>query len=354
MRPKSLILLLLALGCGLVASIGISQVLDRRNHDNEPAVEKEPIFVATKDIKVNEPLVTDKNVKLEDWPKDRIPSDAIRDPKDYLNQRAGGTILAGEPVRKAKFAIDNRIAEIPKGYRVEAVQSDAVSATGNLLQPGDRVDVLLTVKNAGTTSHQFAKTILQDVRVFAVNEQWRPFEGKKDDESISAKTVSLLLTPAQAQVIYLAEAMGRIRLVLRNPDDNEVSSTAGTDAEAILQGNLAGDRNKEFGEGAADKSDDGNSILKWLSNQKTATPATTAAAPAPAPDPTESFTMDVYNGGELHRVELFRKDRDSRWFSNADGSSGSAGSFKAPAEAASVPALPAPKMPDKVPPTSEF
>ena len=48
MRPKSLILLLLALGCGLVASIGISQVLDRRNHHAEPAVEKEPIYVRSK------------------------------------------------------------------------------------------------------------------------------------------------------------------------------------------------------------------------------------------------------------------------------------------------------------------
>ncbi len=31
MRPKSLALLLLALGCGLVASIGITQVMATRN-----------------------------------------------------------------------------------------------------------------------------------------------------------------------------------------------------------------------------------------------------------------------------------------------------------------------------------
>jgi pilus assembly protein CpaB len=350
MRPKSLILLLLALGCGLVASIGISQVLDRRNHDAEPAVEKEPIYVALKDIKVNDPIVTDKNVKLEEWPKDRIPSDAVRDPKDYQNQRAGGLILAGEPIRKAKFAIDQRNQEIPKGYRVEAVQADAVSATGNLLQPGDRVDVLLTVKNVGPTTTQFAKTILQNVRVFAVNEQWRPTEGNKSDESIPAKTVSLLLTPAQAQVIYLAEAMGRIRLVLRNADDNEVASTAGTDAEAILQGNLSGDLNKEMNPSAGSSKPDDNSILNWLSNQKTATPTQAASAP-PKPDPTESFFMDVYKGDELHRVELTRNGAEGRWFSNSDGSSGG---FKAPAEATGVQAAPASKTPDKVPPTAEF
>ena len=45
MRPKSLILLALALGCGLIASIGISQVLDSKN--NKPAVvETTPIYVA--------------------------------------------------------------------------------------------------------------------------------------------------------------------------------------------------------------------------------------------------------------------------------------------------------------------
>src|SRR5262249_40747817 len=157
------------------------------------------------------------------------------------------------------------------------------------LQPGDRVDVLLTVKNVGASNNQFAKTILQNVRVFAVNEQWRPTEGNKSDESIPAKTVSLLLTPAQAQVIYLAEAMGRIRLVLRNADDNEVASNSGTDAEAILQGNLAGDPNKETGDHAGNAKPDDNSILNWLSNQKTTTPtpgAATAAPAPPKPDPT--------------------------------------------------------------------
>src|SRR2546423_201562 len=133
MRPKSLMLLLLALGCGLVASIGISQVMDARNKAAGPAVEKEPIFVALKDIKVNEPL-SEKNLKLEDWPKEKIPADAIRDLKEIQGQRAGGTILADEPLRKAKFAIDKRIDEIPHGYRVTTVSADAVSATGNLLQ----------------------------------------------------------------------------------------------------------------------------------------------------------------------------------------------------------------------------
>src|SRR5689334_14640890 len=110
MRPKSLILLLLALGCGLVASIGISEVMSNRNQA-APTVETDKILVANKDIKVNEPL-SDKNTQVEDWPKEKIPVDAVHDFKELDGQRAGGNILVGEPIRKAKFAVDKRIDEI--------------------------------------------------------------------------------------------------------------------------------------------------------------------------------------------------------------------------------------------------
>ncbi len=71
MRPKSLILLLLALGCGLVASIGISQVMANRNQAVAPTVETERILVANKDIKVNEPLSA-KMFKSKIGPKKRF------------------------------------------------------------------------------------------------------------------------------------------------------------------------------------------------------------------------------------------------------------------------------------------
>src|SRR5215475_1188997 len=246
MRPKSMMLLLLALGCGLVASIGISQVINR-NHDAAPAEETESILVAAKDIKVTEPL-SDKNVKTEEWPKSKIPPDTVRDFKEVEKKMAGSTILAGEPIRKAKFAVDKRMDTIPPGYRVYAVPADASTTAGNLLQPGDRVDVLLAVKPSVGASGHVARTILQDVRVFAVNEQWRPPEGaSKSDETIAAKTVSLLVTPVQAEVLAVATEMGgHIRLSLRNATDQQVADTDGTQENEVLRGSSKSDRNKEW------------------------------------------------------------------------------------------------------------
>ena len=256
-----MILLLLALGCGLVASIGISQVLNR-NPEAEPPVEKEPILVASSNIKVNDPL-SEKNLKLEEWPKEKVPPDAMRDLKEVEHQRAGSTILSGEPMRKAKFAEDKRLEEIPRGYRVVGVPVNADGAAGNLLQPGDHVDVLFAVKPQSANGQQqpyVAKTILQNIKVFAVNDQWRAAEGKnKSDESITAKTVSLVLNPDQAEILSLATEMGgHIRLTLRSNDDEAVASTNGTMEDEILHGTKL----------AQSKEPSGNGILDWLSQQK--------------------------------------------------------------------------------------
>ncbi len=339
MRPKSLILLLLALGCGLVASIGISQVMDARNRNAAPVVEKEPILVALRDIKVNEPL-GEKNLKLEEWPKDKIPADAIRDLKDAQGQRAGGIILTDEPLRKAKFAVDHRIEEIPRGYRVVAVSADAVSATGNLLQPGDRVDVLLAVKHNSSTTDQMAKTILQDIRVFAVNDQYRPAEGNKSDESITAKTVSLLVTPSQAETIALAGEMGKIRLVLRHPDDDAVTETAGAEESEILQGSGHSDRNHDAPDGSPDKN---GGVLAWLKRQTTpAQPAGHILAQIAPPEPEEHFTMEVIKADELSRVDFTRSNKDGRWWNNSTNGAAPGAGNKAPAVSMPIPTTPPP------------
>ena len=56
MRAKSMVLILIALGCGLVASIAISQVMERGAGSDNAALETVQIYVATADIDVNEQL----------------------------------------------------------------------------------------------------------------------------------------------------------------------------------------------------------------------------------------------------------------------------------------------------------
>ena len=90
MRPKSLILLLLALGCGLVAAIGINQVLANRPVQQAADTgEMVPIFVALTDIGMGDPL-SPEVLKLEDWPKSKVPNGVLADLADVEGRRAPG------------------------------------------------------------------------------------------------------------------------------------------------------------------------------------------------------------------------------------------------------------------------
>ena len=89
MRPKSLILLALALGFGLVASIGISQVLDSKN--KVAVLETVPIYVALQNINLGDPI-DDGMVALEAWPKSKVPPGAITK-WEYIDDRRPRPVL---------------------------------------------------------------------------------------------------------------------------------------------------------------------------------------------------------------------------------------------------------------------
>ncbi len=245
MRPKSIILLALALGCGLVASIGISQVMDRRG--SKPAVlETEAIYVAKADINLGE-LITTELVGLDEWPKSKLPMGAVTNLDDLLERRPRTKIYQGEPIvevkLRAKNAADDPSNQIPKGYRVVPVSVKKDEGGASLIGPGDRVDVQIYVKRKGLITQTMVKTILTNIRVFAVNKQFR-IGASEDEKRQTASVVSLLVTPGQASKLTLATKTGQIKMIIRNPDDDSTETDQGTTIAELL-GLDAGDREKE-------------------------------------------------------------------------------------------------------------
>jgi pilus assembly protein CpaB len=241
MRPKSMILLFLALGCGLIASIGISQVIKRQNEAGEGAGgDMQPIFVAMREIPRGDKLVIggeEANIKLEEWPATKVPDGALTEMSEVEGREARAFILSGLPVLEPMLLGENEVRggasnKVPKGYRVVSVKGNVNTAGGNLMLPGDRVDVMLFVqadprRGIPTTG---MRTILKDIKIFAVNQQTdRPGSNEEDQKGITAvKTVSLLVTPRQAKKVALAEEIGSLRLVMRSPQANDEEDDSGT------------------------------------------------------------------------------------------------------------------------------
>jgi len=308
MRGKSLLLLLLALGCGLVASVGITRVMAKRTTDGSPAAaETEKVIVAAQDLPLGDPINLDW-VKEEDWPQGKVPVGAITRKEDLEKRRPKTRIFSGTVVLDnqlfGKGESENSVGQhIPPGYRVVPIEVNSVSGAGGMVRPGDRVDLLLSVQNnPGKHIHETStRTVLQDIKVFAVNDRFR-LDGDESDKSIAIKTVSLLVTPEQAQKVTLATELGTIRLALRSPEDQEqpkVSPSSPTDLFGVAEGSK---RENESQAGVllpGAKSDKVDDFLKFLQGRQ--------PQPAPAVPPQEPktcFNMRVISGTDIHDVQM--------------------------------------------------
>src|SRR5436309_1852943 len=217
MKMKSLILIFIALGCGLVATIGISQVMEK-NSGGGTALKMDQILVAKTNIDIGATL--DANcVQLEEWPAAKVPEGAVRSLEEVSGKFPQARFYKGEPILLAKISEKNQSPadRIPDGYRTSTIKVDEDTVMEGI-GPGDRVDVMVFLRKGEGIHQTGVYPIIKNVRVFSKGAQTeRTVDAKGETRS---RTISLIVKPSQAQEIALASEMGRIRLALRNPKDD--------------------------------------------------------------------------------------------------------------------------------------
>jgi pilus assembly protein CpaB len=126
---------------------------------------------------------------------------------------------------------------VQQGMRAISISADQVLSAGGLVLPGDYVDIIAVfdVKNAQGDEEKayFVRTILKNVQVLAVAQAIAdvPAEGedtstdgqsgggKESEPNPEATTLTILVTPEQAEFVFLAESNGILRAVLRGYGD---------------------------------------------------------------------------------------------------------------------------------------
>ncbi len=310
MRPKSLALLMLAVGCGLVAMIGTTQWMAHHRADTAGNGKTQPVFVAIADVALGD-LLSPQMLKLEQWPADKVPSGALSQIGEIEGRRVRTRLYAGEPILANKLmgkgaSEQGATALIPKGYRVVPVRVDLQNSGNNLILPGDRVDVMvyLTRDPGRDIAETGTRTILQDIKVFAVNDVLDLEKEKDPSRSINAKTISLLVTPEQAAKVILAGQMGTIQLVMRSPEDDGRSENAQAKPSELF-GNGNGSKAVRAKETLmvpqVDKQPDkGRGIIGFLNSLG----AKTKANPASPAKVSDAWTMRIIQPGSVSDVVL--------------------------------------------------
>jgi pilus assembly protein CpaB len=250
MKPKSLMLLAVAAGFGLVAMIGAQQLMAR----NQGQTENVKVLVALSGIdpgvRLNPDLVT-----FKDFPKDNVPEGAVTKLEEYEERALKTRAYPGQPILIPQLGAKGQFGtslQIPEGMRLATLKVDPTMIHSGIMKPGDRVDVVLTyqISRRGNVPDIKTRTILQFVQVFAMGNQMVGTEVAAEDTPKEVKSVSLLVSPVQAELLKYAEKKGTLHLTLRSTLDKAPVISEGADEEQLerLQNELARDMNPELAE----------------------------------------------------------------------------------------------------------
>lgn len=246
MKPARLAVLAIALVTGGAAAFLMS------GEDNPPvqgvatapppAVPVTDVLVAAAELPMGQSLQA-ADLRWQPWPDQAISQGYItrsNTPKgieEIAGSIARSAFLAGEPIRSQKLAKSGSgflAAILPAGMRAVAITIDSrgSSSAGGFVLPNDHVDLIRTYRDedasrTGGGDVQVSETLLTDVRVLAIG----PIVQEKNDTNvIIGETATLALTPAQAEVVTLAQKVGQLSLSLRSLEDAGRSTDLSLDA----------------------------------------------------------------------------------------------------------------------------
>lgn len=223
MRGKSMLAFALAIGCGLVAMVGVQQALQNKKQDQD--VDKVSVFVAAAEIQPGQTI--DLNMlERRKFLRESVPPEAVTDVKQLEKRALTAKAMPGEIIRIDKLGAEGKTGasiSIPVGMRTVTIPTTTTQAHSGMMQPGDRVDVMVTYRvqpPAGGREYPETKTIMGNVAVFATDAERDANSGAEGAKG-TMKNVSLLVTPEQAQIMTMAQSFGTICLALRNAGDNK-------------------------------------------------------------------------------------------------------------------------------------
>jgi Flp pilus assembly protein CpaB len=232
------------------------------------------VVAAKTDVQLGEALTADNLTTKKISGADPLAVSAYRDPKQVEGLVVRRPVVAGQVITPADFgqrvtaANIDVVKSLEKGLRAIAVQVDQVTGVGTLLQPGDRVDVILAVSDSdakypqvfekrrpeanevdvGKVPDEFfngttVKVVVQNSQILGTllpppetengqqttntpdenqppgNEQGTALTGQK-------MIVILAVTAQQAELIRFTQLDGNLSLVLRAPEDKTTAPDA--------------------------------------------------------------------------------------------------------------------------------
>jgi len=222
-KQKNMILVGVAVVCGLIAAVLTSQM----GAKGRAKVDEVAIPVALKEIPIGTRIPAEevaKWVKMKSFPKDSAPQGIEYIPT--LEEMAGKYVMnrtyrPDEPFNKVDVSSTGMMAP-PAGFGMMSLPIQPDAAVSGFIRPGTHVDVWASVMKRKNSQH-VAFPMFLDMLVLAVNQDATGM-ASGGGAYVGVSMVSMAVKPEHTELFQLAIARGaQLRLVMRHPDHDKAS-----------------------------------------------------------------------------------------------------------------------------------
>jgi len=182
-------------------------------------------------------LLTPEVMKVIPWPEQSPIQGGFADVSQVVDRGLISAVVENEPLTESKLAPKGAGAGLPPtiqlGMRAISIKVNDVINVAGFVVPGTRVDVLTTIARSNQNDEQFSRVVVSNVQVLTANTRYDQ-EDAKAGKAIRSTVVTLMVSPADAERITLAQQEGQLMLTLRNPLDIEPTETHGVTKAALF------------------------------------------------------------------------------------------------------------------------
>lgn len=245
MRPLTIVLIVVALAVAGLTTFLVnrylqSQVAPSTAEDQRPGIAAVEVLVAERDLAAGT-ILKYEDMTWRAWPEDGVGKNYILADEEDVDEELVGFVVKrgigqGEPITADKVFKRSEAGflagAVSPGMRAVSIAVNPVSGAAGFVSPGDRIDVILTVEIRkalvrtdegqdviGPVVQFSSETVLKDVRVLAIDQSMADL----DKDAQVSKTVTLEVTPKQAELLAVASTMGILSLSLRSLTPGEIA-----------------------------------------------------------------------------------------------------------------------------------
>lgn len=210
-------------------------------------VEYVEVLIANANIPLGTRITAD-HLSWKPWPKENVRPTLITneesDRPEAIQELEGSIVRAeifeGEPINEAKLvrAGDSGVmaAMLSPGMRAVTTRISVETAAGGFIQPGDRVDIIITEKfnlqnnNSGAQGStgiirdevNIANILFENVQVLAIDQTYAT--DPEGEAYVIGSTATFELSPSDATLLQEAQSSGEISLALRGLNSSRMSA----------------------------------------------------------------------------------------------------------------------------------